>query len=77
MPDLISSGPMMVFTFATAFSTPCKEYQMDIGETGIGRTLSDIVRLVPISELDGLVDTGGCSRRHRGAEETYGTRELR
>lgn len=42
---------------------------VDVGN-GLGDTLSDVGRLVIISQLDGLVDTGGSTRRDLGSKST-------
>jgi hypothetical protein len=42
---------------------------VDVGN-GLENTLSDVGRLVIVTQLDGLVDTGGSSRGNLGSEST-------
>ena len=55
---------MMELTFSTALVTP------EVSLAGMSRlTLADVV-LAAVTELDGLVDTGGSSGRNLGTEES-------
>jgi hypothetical protein len=80
-PDLTSSGAMIELTFSTALDTPVCA-RADVRRPGAdggwigkrGRTLSDVVCLVAIAELDGLMDTRRRARGHGGAEAAWRAR---
>lgn len=62
-------------------STEMKEdfWGLGVGKWEIGngymRTLADVARLVSVTEFDGLMDTGGCARGHRGTEASCNNKE--
>lgn len=72
MPDWMSSGAMMSFTFLTAFMTPIIRVDEDDKHESlqgghfhlhsIVRTFADVLALDLVTELDGFMDTSGRAR---------------